>query len=166
MLSTQDCHLSRQLGFTLIELMIVVTIIGILAAIAIPQYQIYVGKTQATRVINELGQLRLSVEECLQTGKTVIGVDTDECDPRTTASNFIVGSSQIGVVLPSNMGVAQMTSPLTLTTSITAIVSTQVTPTIVGKKIEWLRTSNGAWSCSSNIEAVYLPKFCSHDASL
>lgn len=58
-----------QSGFTLIELMIVVAIMGILAAIAIPQYQIYIAKTQATRVVNELGQLRLTVEECLQTGK-------------------------------------------------------------------------------------------------
>lgn len=166
MKATQNRHLLPKNGFTLIELMIVVAIIGVLAAIAIPQYQIYMGKTQATRVINELGQLRLSVEECLQTGKTVIGVDTDECDPRATASNLIVGSSQVGVVLPSNMGVAQMTSPLTLTTSITATVSTQVTPTIAGKKIEWIRTSNGSWSCSSNIEAVYLPNSCSYNASL
>ena len=51
-----------QSGFTLVELMIVVAIIGILAAVAIPQYQIYIGKTQATRVINELGQLRIKVE--------------------------------------------------------------------------------------------------------
>lgn len=166
MKTLQNCRLALQKGFTLIELMIVVAIIGILAAIAISQYQIYVGKSQATRVINELGQLRMIVEECLQTGKTVIGVDADECDPRASASNLIVGSSQIGVILPNNMGVAQMTSPLILTTSITAIVSTQVTPTIAGKKIEWLRTSNGSWICSSNIEALYLPNSCSHNASL
>jgi len=162
----QNCQLIMKNGFTLIELMIVVAIIGVLAAIAIPQYQIYMGKAQATRVINELGQLRLSVEECLQTGKTVIGVGTRECDPRATASNLIVGSSQVGVVLPNNMGVAQMTSPLTLTTTITAIVSTQVTPTIAGKKIEWLRTSNGSWSCASSIDASYLPIFCAYNSGL
>lgn len=164
--ANQNRHLMRQSGFTLIELMIVVAIIGILAAVAIPQYQIYVGKTQATRVINELGQLRLSVEECLQTGRPVIGLGTDECDPRASASNLIVGGSQVGVVLPNNMGVAQISNPLTLITNITATVSTQVNPKLVGKKIEWLRTSNGSWICRSNIEVIYLPESCIYDDSL
>lgn len=162
----QNRHLWSQTGFTLIELMIVVAIIGILAAVAILQYQIYVGKTQATRVINELGQLRLTVEECLQTGRTVIGLATDECDPRASASNLIIGGSQVGVVLPNNMGVAQITNPLISTTSITATVSTQVNPRLAGKKIKWLRSSAGSWSCSSNIEALYLPHSCAYDASL
>ena len=153
-------------GYTLIELAVAVTVIGILAALAIPQYQIYIGKTQATRLISELGELRLSVEECIQTGRVEIGVDTDECDPRASGSNLIVGSSQVGIILPSNMGVAQMTNPLTLTTSITATVSNQVNPRLASKKLEWLRTSNGSWSCSSNIEALYLPNSCSYNANL
>ncbi|ALF59959.1 pilin [Psychrobacter urativorans] len=163
---SQNRHHLTQSGFTLIELMIVVAIIGILAAIAIPQYQIYVGKTQAMRVINELGQLRLSVEECLQTGRDDIGLGTNECDPRATASNLIIGGSQVGVVLPNNVGVAQLSNPLTLTSTITATISTQVTPTIAGRKVAWLRSSEGSWSCRSNITAVYLPDSCAYDASL
>lgn len=164
--SAQNCHLSREFGFTLIELMIVVAIIGILAAIAVPQYQIYIGKTQAIRVINEIGQLRLSVEECLQTGKDVVGLGFDECDPRATGSNLIMGGSQVGVLLANGVGVAQLSNPLTLTSSITAIVSSQVNPRIAGKKVQWLRTANGSWSCSSNIDVLYLPPSCAYNASL
>ena len=163
---TQNRHPLTQSGFTLIELMIVVAIIGILAAIAIPQYQIYMGKTQTMRVINELGQLRLSVEECLQTGRSVIGLGTDECDPRATPSNLIIGGSQVGVILTNNVGVAQMSNPLTLTSTITATVSAQVTPTIAGKKVKWQRSSEGSWTCHSNIEAIYLPNACAFDVSL
>lgn len=163
---TQNRHLLTQYGFTLIELIIVVAIIGVLAAIAIPQYQIYVGKTQAMRVIYELGQLRLSVEECLQTGRNTIGLGMNDCDPRATPSNLIIGGSQVGVELPNNVGVAQITNPLVLTSSITATVSKQVTPVLTGKKVKWLRDSSGSWSCSSNIDDVYLPNSCAHDTSL
>ena len=166
MLLTKKRHISTQNGFTLIELMIVVAIIGILAAIALPQYQNYIARAQTTRVINELAQLRMTVEECLQTGRSIIGLGTNECDPRASASNLIIGGSQVGVLLPNDMGVAQISSPLILESSITATISNQVTPMLTGKKVKWLRTSNGSWSCSSNIAVNYLPKSCDHDPSL
>lgn len=53
----------KQQGFTLIELMIVVAIIGILAAIAIPQYQNYVGRSQATEGLTASAGMRADVSE-------------------------------------------------------------------------------------------------------
>ncbi|MEN8821661.1 MAG: pilin [Abyssibacter sp.] len=53
----------NQQGFTLIELMIVVAIIGILAAIAIPAYQDYIARSQATEAVNILGGARTAIEE-------------------------------------------------------------------------------------------------------
>ena len=91
---------------------------------------------------------------------------TDECDPRATGSNLIMGGSQVGVVLSNGVGVAQLSNPLTLTAKVTGIVSAQVTPVLAGKKKQWLRTSNGSWTCSSNIDVLYLPNFCAYDGSL
>jgi type IV pilus assembly protein PilA len=55
-----------QSGFTLIELLIVVAIIGILAAIAVPQYQSYTLKARFTEVVNATSPFKLAVDSCIQ----------------------------------------------------------------------------------------------------
>ena len=62
-----------QQGFTLIELMIVVAIIGILAAIAIPSYQNFTKKAKFTEVVQATAPLKLAVEECVTDGGCLSG---------------------------------------------------------------------------------------------
>ena len=64
-----------QEGFTLIELMIVVAIIGILAAVALPAYQDYTKKSKFTEVVTQVGAARTAVELCYQTEGSL-----DDCD--------------------------------------------------------------------------------------
>jgi type IV pilus assembly protein PilA len=59
---------STQKGFTLIELMIVVAIIGILAAIAIPAYQNYTLKAKFSEVVNSVAPIKTGIEVCVQNG--------------------------------------------------------------------------------------------------
>lgn len=60
-----------QAGFTLIELMIVVAIIGILAAVAIPAYQNYVKRAAYTEVVSQMSPYKIAIEEAYQNGNTL-----------------------------------------------------------------------------------------------
>ena len=66
---------SVQKGFTLIELMIVVAIIGILAAIAIPAYQDYTVRSKVTEGLNLAASAKIAVAEGFTSPNDITGVD-------------------------------------------------------------------------------------------
>ena len=149
-----------QQGFTLIELMIVVAIIGILAAIAIPQYQTYVAKSQVSRAVGESGAIKTAIEDCANNGKLTIGAAPD-CDPQATGSSILTGGSQTGATLPANTGVPQVANiAANGTTTIVATFGNKAATTLSNKTITWSRSTDGTWSCVSTADAKYNTAGC------
>ncbi len=77
---------NNQKGFTLIELMIVVAIIGILAAIALPAYQSYSARASFSEVISAASPAKTAVEVCVQTGSPA------DCSNLTVQSGWTASS--------------------------------------------------------------------------
>lgn len=149
-----------QKGFTLIELMIVVAIIGILAAVAIPQYQNYVAKSQITRVVGELSALKSAAEVAVTEGKEVVLTETEVgTDFDTKASLGYTTSS-----LLSNLTVADSTAA---TVSWTGILGGQAAAAVKGTTVKIARTEDGAYTCTitgagSGWKDSYIPAGCSN----
>ncbi len=166
-----------QQGFTLIELMIVVAIIGILAAVAIPQYQTYVAKSQFSRGMGEAGSLKTSLETCILEGRVAVissnlpagtAPAANECNLQATASTLVAGAVQgNGIAAAAGTGYPQV-----------AVVAADSTATITldfgngaagaltaagANQLQWQRTAEGSWTCVSNVAPEFRARGCDTD---
>ena len=139
--------MTNQKGFTLIELMIVVAIIAILAAIALPAYQNYVAKSQATAGLADIRGGVTAFEEGIQSGErgavaatnadVGLAATTPRCSAVTVAGNWNAASGQsLQCTLVGN-------------------------PTINGQTITLTRDAQGQWPCTTTIANVnHQPNGC------
>jgi type IV pilus assembly protein PilA len=131
-----------QQGFTLIELMIVVAIIGILAAVAIPAYSDYVARSKWTAALSEVAPGKVGFDLALQDGLV----------PSTT-NPAADGDAFIGIQ-PSN---TNTTILITDTSTAGEIEATIVGGSIADETITLTRDPDtGAWTCASTSLQKYI----------
>lgn len=151
-----------QKGFTLIELMIVVAIIGILAAIAIPQYQDYTARTQVNRAYSELSAIRTAIEETLNRGD----------NPTTAGLPELgwTGSDLFDQVVDEDTGDTIANPAITIDETgsgdLAGTLDGSVNPVVRDAVVTLSRTTGGQWSCEitkpsgDDFKDSYAPTSC------
>lgn len=128
----KNVNAQNQKGFTLIELMIVVAIIGILAAVALPAYNSYTEKARFTEVVNATAGVKSSVEVCAQTLDTVTGCTGGS---EGIPSDISAGTSIVGVAVAD--GVITATEPTNGKIAGATNATYVLTPTYANGRVTW-----------------------------
>jgi type IV pilus assembly protein PilA len=137
--------ISKNLGFTLIEIMLTIAILGILVAVALPSYQNYVARAQVDRCLKVITPARMTADSLIQLNNNVLPTDLNGAN----------AEAELGLPAQANDDCNGG-----FDVSINDAGNLRIQGTSNGNTMTWTRsTASGVWSCRSG-DATLAPETC------
>ncbi|EIK95165.1 fimbrial protein pilin [Pseudomonas sp. M47T1] len=135
--------MNKSRGFTLSELMVVVAIVGLLSALALPLYSRYQARSKVSAGLSEISALKVALQINLDQG-------VDTASPAELSGALSSGNcSSISAIAVAATGAASISCTFT-----------NAPATVNGQTITWTRTQASGWSCATTAPAGFAPQSC------
>ena len=141
-----------------LPILIVVAIIGILAAVALPAYQDYTAKAQITVALGEISGVKLNIED-----KIGAGIQ-NAAEAATYSGSTAATLKLVGLQATSSNRCSEYLSTVAISNAAQIECTMLGGPDVNGKKIQWNRSTANVWSCVTDAPARLTPKHCPNGA--